>query len=242
VLKGAIALDFRFAGRSRTTKDMDLVRFDGEREATADLLAAQDVDLGDFFTFVVDRTDKLQGLIGGAAVRYHVAVDLAGRRFDEATVDVGFGGPVIWEPQMVEGPRFLEFAGVQAIHVPTLPIEQHVAEKVHAYTRGYETGGSTRPKDLIDLVLLRDSVAFTRSRLREALEATFAFRGTHSLPDRLPPPPSSWGIPYRTMAEATGIDGDLNRAYRRAAGFLDPIFQEALPAEAYWDPGRATWS
>jgi hypothetical protein len=41
VLKGGLALDYRFGSRARTTKDMDLGRHDGETAATADLLAAQ---------------------------------------------------------------------------------------------------------------------------------------------------------------------------------------------------------
>ena len=51
VLKGALALDFRLEERTRTTKDMDLVRGDNERAATSDLIAAQAIDLDDFFTF-----------------------------------------------------------------------------------------------------------------------------------------------------------------------------------------------
>jgi len=37
VLKGALALDFRLGERTRTTKDMDLVRNDSEEAGTADL-------------------------------------------------------------------------------------------------------------------------------------------------------------------------------------------------------------
>lgn len=48
LLKGALALDLRLGARSRTTKNMDLARYDDEEAATADLLAAQSVDLGDY--------------------------------------------------------------------------------------------------------------------------------------------------------------------------------------------------
>ena len=49
VLKGALALDFRMGERTRTTKDMDLVRKDDEESATTDLIACQAIDLDDFF-------------------------------------------------------------------------------------------------------------------------------------------------------------------------------------------------
>jgi hypothetical protein len=55
VLKGALALDFRLGDRGRTTKDIDLVRRDDEESATADLIAAQHVDLGDFFTLSAQK-------------------------------------------------------------------------------------------------------------------------------------------------------------------------------------------
>lgn len=53
VLKGALALDFRLGSGARTTKDIDLGRLDDEDAATDDFLAAQSLDLGDFFTFTV---------------------------------------------------------------------------------------------------------------------------------------------------------------------------------------------
>jgi hypothetical protein len=85
VVKGAAALLFRLGARSRTTKDLDLGRQDNEEAATADFLAAQSLDLGDYFTFVIERTRKLDAMLEGVAVRYHVVVELAGRVFEEVT-------------------------------------------------------------------------------------------------------------------------------------------------------------
>ncbi len=88
VLKGAVALHFRLGARFRTTKDLDLGRWDHERVATDDLLATERVALGDYFRFAVERTAKLDELLEGAAVRYHVTSYLAGRRFEELTLDI----------------------------------------------------------------------------------------------------------------------------------------------------------
>src|SRR6185312_5741586 len=70
LLKGGLALDLRLGERARTTRDMDLSRHDDEAIATADLRQAQAVPFGDFFTFSVERTDRLDAAIEGAAVRY----------------------------------------------------------------------------------------------------------------------------------------------------------------------------
>jgi len=83
VLKGALALDFRLGSATRTTKDIDLGRLDDEQAATEDFFAAQALDLGDFFTFAVQRTPALDAAAGFSAVRYRVQAELAGRRFEE---------------------------------------------------------------------------------------------------------------------------------------------------------------
>jgi predicted nucleotidyltransferase component of viral defense system len=145
VLKGAVALHFRLGARFRATKDMDLGRWDDERAAAEDFDAAVQVDLGDHFRFAVVRTDKLDQLLEGAAVRCHVSAYLAGRRFEELTVDVGFGDPQPVAPERLRGPDLLSFVEIAPIEVPALPLAPHVAEKVHAYTRSYAGGrASTR--------------------------------------------------------------------------------------------------
>ncbi len=131
-------------------------------------------------------------------MRYHISTYLAGRRFEELTVDIGFGDPLIVAPERLRGPDLLSFAEIEAAEVPILPLEPHVAEKVHAYTRGYAGGrASTRVKDLVDLVLMPSQFPFEGRRLRRALGATFGARGTHPLPSALPPPPDAWRPGYR---------------------------------------------
>ena len=93
VLKGGLALDYRLGTRARTTMDIDLAGAGGEVAATADLLAVQEIDLGDHFSFAIERTAKLDQLVEGSAVRYHVRADLGGRLFEEFLLDVGFDFP-----------------------------------------------------------------------------------------------------------------------------------------------------
>ena len=50
-------------------------------------------------------------------------------------------------PEQIATSNLLEFAGLAGVQVPTLGIEQHLAEKLHAYTREYAGGRrSTRVK------------------------------------------------------------------------------------------------
>lgn len=241
VVKGAVALYLRVGPKFRTTKDLDLGRQDSEEAATADLVAAQSLDLGDYFTFVVERTRKLDAT-EGAAVRYHATAELAGRPFEDVTVDVGFGDPPVADPELVRGPELLSFAGIPPAEVPALPLEQHVAEKVHAYTRDYAGDRpSTRVKDLIDLVMISSLFGFQAGRVSRALQVIFAARSTHPLPPSLPPPPSEWRAAYRRMAVEVGLDPDVSVGYQRVKVFLDPILAGAVPARALWNPTQQTW-
>jgi hypothetical protein len=242
LLKGALALDLRLGARSRTTKDMDLARRDDEERATADFLAAQAVDLGDYFTFVIERAAALDAALEGAAVRYHVAAGLAGRPFEDALIDVAFGGSPSTIPELLRGSDALGFAGIDPIIVPALPLAQHIAEKVHAYTRTY-TGGraSSRVKDLIDIVLMRSAATFEAGHLRQALAATFLHRDTHPLPITLPTPPADWGPAYRRMAREVGLDPDVRTGFALAAAFLDPLLAAIVSDRARWEPLNGVW-
>jgi len=242
ILKGALALDYRFGDRARTTRDVDLAVAGDEASATADLLAAQAADLHDFFFFAIDRTSALDRLVDGAAVRYHVVAELAGRTFDEFVLDIGFDPPADVEPDRLQGPDLLTFAGIDPVVVRALPLEFQVAEKVHAYSRAYgdRTVASTRVKDLVDLALIATEAAPDAERLRTALEVTFGRRASHSLPARLPRPPADWRVPYGRMARDIGLDPDLDAGHATAGRLLDPVFTGDVMS-ATWDPSTRDW-
>lgn len=53
------------------------------------------------------------------------------------------------------GRPLLDFVGIEPVVVRAIPIAQHLAEKIHADTKPYGTYGSTRVKNLVDMVLLK---------------------------------------------------------------------------------------
>lgn len=240
VLKGAVALDFRLGDRARTTKDVDLVRRDDEEAATTDLLGAQNLDLGDSFVFSLEKLGRPQDAEGDA-VRYRVRSELGGRLFEEVLVDVGFSDPLGWQPERLKGRDLLSFVGIEPVEIPALPLEQQVAEKVHAYTRTYGDGrASSRVKDLVDLVLVKTSLTLEASRLHRALEVTFESRGRQPRPLSLPPPPPDWAVAYRKYAIEVGINTEVRVGYSEAAALLDPVLGGL--AKGRWDPKRGRWS
>jgi len=241
VLKGAFALELRLGFRTRTTKDIDLGRADDEEAATEHLNAATGVDLGDFFDFEVRRTPALDAAAGFHAVRYTARADLAGRRFEQFPVDVALSesSPIQAEPLF--GVNSLEFADVAALQLPVVSLEQHVAEKLHAYanTFGHDERESTRVKDLVDLVLIGELAEIDAARLRHALATTFEQRARQPLPNAIPLPPSSWARPYAVLAREVGVAVDIETGHAAAARLLDPVLRSE--AGGHWDPEARCW-
>lgn len=241
MLKGAFALELRFGLRTRTTKDIDLARSDDEDAATEDLQATARLELGDFFSYRVRRTPALDDAAGFHAVRYTVVSELAGRRFEQFPLDVALGETATLEPDSLESPAALAFAGLESPRLPVVALEQHTAEKVYAYTGTYgpDDRESNRAKDLVDLVLIADCATPNAALLRKALRATFDRRARQPLPDALPPPPPAWARAYAEQAKQVGLPTELGEAHSVAAALLDPVLrQQGL---GHWDSRLRRW-
>jgi predicted nucleotidyltransferase component of viral defense system len=241
MLKGAFALELRLGLRTRTTKDIDLGRADDEEAATKHLNAATGVDLGDFFSFEARRTPALDAATGFRAVRYTVRADLDGRRFEQFPTDVAFGESPPIQAESFFTANVLGFADVATPQLPVVPLEQHVAEKLHAYTGSYgqDARESTRVKDLIDLVLIGELTDLEAERLSRALATTFEERARQPLPAAVPQPPPSWARPYAELAREVGIAVQIEAGHAAAARLLDPVLRSE--AEGRWDPGTGRW-
>src|SRR5712691_4689536 len=242
VLKGALALELRLKTTTRPTKDIDLGRDDDEQAAIEDITAAQQLVLDDFFAYAAIRTDELDRTDEFAAVRFHIAAQLVGRTFEQFTLDIGFTDSIPAMPDTIKTSDLLAFAGIDPIDLPALPLAQHLAEKVHAYTRTYGATArqSTRPKDLVDIPPDRSLRADRCSSTETALETTFTERQHHVLPTSLPTPPSEWADPYRRLAAGIGVEPDLSAAFADAATFLDPILGGR--SDGTWDAAHKRWT
>lgn len=207
ILKGGYALELRFR-QARSTKDLDLtVRAAGqlidtsvaalrERLATAGLIR-----LPDFFVFEVGEATLTLDQAPEGGARFPVDARLDGRSFVKFHVDLGAGDAVLEPLDHVTGEDWLGFAAIAPAVVPALSVEQHWAEKLHAYARPRDGRPNTRVKDLVDLVLLIERESLEPERVLASVEATFARRGTHDVPKELPAPPAAWERPFAALAD-----------------------------------------
>jgi predicted nucleotidyltransferase component of viral defense system len=238
--EGGFALELRIGANARTTKDIDVDWKLDEEHAVELLIDAAALALDDGFEFAVERASDDADLDGGGQ-RWSVTANVAGRQFERVAIDIGFATEPVLEPETIVSSQLLEFADVQPIRVPAVAIEQHVAEKLHAYTRTYAgRKPSSRVKDLVDLVVIGNTTKLDAERLREAIDEIFRKRATHDAPIAVPAPPGDWAAPWRRLVANLPAEVDVHAGHRSAAAFLDPVLGRAIRL-GKWDPDERTW-
>jgi len=168
---------------------------------------------------------------------------LAGRPFEQHfLLDIAPREDTDRDTVHLTAPNLLAFAGIEPVTIAAIPLERHLAEKLHAYTRTFDDRReNTRVKDLVDVALIAELEQLDATALREAIDHLFLSCAAQTVPDRLPTPPATWAVPYRDLAQATGIPTDLAAGHAAAAALLDPILTAHI-TEGIWDPNERRWA
>jgi len=218
---------------------MDILAFYNVKEIHGLLIKSGKIDLGDFFSFQVNKpiSDSIE-TIGG--VRFPVLSLLDGRIFEQFHVDVGVNDRLLEPPEYLYMPSWLDFANIKSTFVPCYSIAQQIAEKFHALTRPYASGETSRVKDLIDILLLAGIAPIASTRLRKMIISTFENRNTHPLPDRLPKISSLYSRAYTALATQVGLKlKNVDQANIALDKFLFPII--ASSSRRTWNPKKWQW-
>jgi predicted nucleotidyltransferase component of viral defense system len=207
VLKGGHALELRLQ-ESRATKDIDLAlketsflrgsaseKIDAIKEA---LIERSRIDLGDYFDFLITgpKMELDAAPYGGARFQIEALID--GKRFTIFDLDIGIGDVWIEPHDELELKNYLDFTGFETPKIGVINIEQHFAEKIHAYTLPRQSENS-RVKDLVDLYLIVKNEKLNPELLKQCLRDTFSRRDTHDFPVELKAPPLSWEKPFKNF-------------------------------------------
>lgn len=222
VLKGGFALELRLGGAARTTRDVDLDSSLQEEETIELLLDAAELVLDDRFRFSL-RPSQPQDGFEGRGQRWAAVASLAGREFERVMIDIGFTTAPVLKPESIMASQLLDFAGIKPLVFPAVAIEQHIAEKLHAYTRTYAGNQpSSRVKDLVDLTVIAHTTTADSERLATAINEIFARRATHPAPTSVPPPPTDWTAGWRQRAAGVPAEANPDAGHRTVAAMLDP--------------------
>lgn len=240
VVKGGFALELRLE-RARTTRDIDLAVFGDSGALLQRLQAAGQLDLHDFMTFEVAAEGDIDGdgvVYGGHHFKVHCK--LGGKTYSHFPTDVVFGGALSGETSTVEFLSDLSSVGLPPTRVRLLPVQTHIAEKVHAYTLPRATT-NFRVRDLPDIALLAmvpDGPSLLA--IRKALAVTFEARATHAVPQVLPPPSATWEKEYANLAEENDLLWrNLADVYAAAKEFIEPVLSSNV--DARWDTTTWRW-
>jgi hypothetical protein len=242
VLKGGYALQLRLGDRARTTKDIDLLAKEQKNKIHPTLQAAGFLDLGDWFSFEVAPATESDIEEGPSVLRFSIRSLLDSRTFESFHIDVGVGDPIIGSIDYLDTPNLLSFANLEPVSIPCYPVNQQIAEKLHAYSRPRGSGPSSKVKDFIDIILLAELGEINNQELMAAIKATFDHASTHAIPSEINPPPKEWLRPYNSMAESLGLgEVSFDEAYIHLQNFLNPILSKD-EANAIWLPLKWQWN
>ena len=218
IVKGGYTLELRL-NQARTTKDIDFSftgNLDGIWKGNPEDLQLflhkhAQIDLNDFFEYTVGPAtlDLDNAPYGGH--RFPIEARMAGRRFGAFSIDIAAGDTWLEPHEMLRIHDWLDFAGITAVDVPVISIEQQFAEKLHAYTQLRDYPNS-RVKDLVDMFLIVDKHKMQLQKLTEVTSATFSKRDDSTYPPEFKDPPEDWKERYARLAKECGIEEDIDRA------------------------------
>lgn len=194
-LKGGVAMELRFAGAARATKDLDL-GLDGDRAFRLSSFTDA-LRLGfDEFTFRLRPQPRHMELAD--TVRVEVAILYRTRSWQSVDVDLG--------PPGLEGADLVNPAitGLAEMGLPVtapvrcLNLSEQVAQKLHACTGPASAG---RARDILDILLIDALGKLDYPKTCVAVERVFKERATHELPQTFDIPPD-WRFELESLALA----------------------------------------
>lgn len=148
-----------------------------------------------------------------------------GRTFAKFHLDVGLGDIILEPLEIISGRDWLGFAGISPPQLSALSKEQQFAEKLHAYTLKRERPNS-RVRDLVDMVLLIDSLGLSATGTLKAIERTFKRRKTHPVPETLSPPPESWRNPFTILAQQCKLSKDIELSFAKVESYYRALLNK----------------
>jgi hypothetical protein len=241
VVKGATALLARDLG-VRATIDVDLYRPQAGQSAEAQLRAAAQRDIGDWFHFDIGPAQPVTGgttsrlpvtAIVGATVWVSFHVDLAGD-------DLRMTG----RPDDVPPLARVFMPGIHQHGYRAYPLVDHIADKLAAMfeRHGALQAPSTRYKDLVDLVAILTRISVQADSQQQALESEAERRGL-ILPGRFDVPDHQlWDTGYRAEARRSllTIARTLDEATSIVRPFANPLLERTVAGQ--WEPATGRWS
>lgn len=245
LVKGGYAMELRLQDGppwARTTKDIDVNLPVGSQDALERLQRAGQLDLGDFLQFEIAEDHEVAEDTLHGGTRFRVQVLLGGKTYQRFKVDAAFGDCRLFPCDTLLSPflpEWLHEHGIPSGSHRVISRPQHLAEKLHAYTKPRPHENS-RTRDLPDMALLARHASLDGSLL-DVVKRLFSHRATHDHPRQLPEPPATWAAAYERLTEVDQLPwATLDDLMLELRAFWSPLLDGACDGKR-WDPGRRSW-
>jgi hypothetical protein len=217
-IKGGVAMELRFADRTRATKDLDL-GMEGTRASRLQSLSeALSVGFDQFAFRIKAQTRDMEQ---ADTIRVLVAIQYRTRSWQ--TIEVDLGQASVDRVDLIE-PRVrgLVELGIPVISsVRCLGLAEQVAQKLHACTGPAAAG---RARDVLDILLIDALGQLNYAETAQAARRVFEARATHASPPAFAMPPE-WGPELESLALELGFTlstaGEIEGRFREVIQLLE---------------------
>jgi Domain of unknown function (DUF1814). len=248
LIKGGQALLVRYRGAARLSGDIDLQSAQpglSPDEALGRVLEAAAHDLGDFLRFAPGKyTSAADPARGGSQ---HFQVFLGPTHVDNVKVDITVRRSLTGTPEVrplasaVDLPWPIDWPTVRLY-----PLIDHIADKICALYERHGDGGSSRYRDLADLLLISQQETVDGATAYQAVHQEAELRRQRGLdlvlPKSFEAPGTSWPKYYPAAAALViGLQGcrTFPEAAEAAEVFLNPLLDGSVRGN--WDPAKGAW-
>lgn len=255
MLLGGNALLIRTGG-GRFTQDIDLARdddWDGVEELHDEFQESlRSDDANDPFYFDILRIESRNDLdifgYGAHTAKAHIRIMLGAKEFDTFTVDITTRRHVDGPVDRIPLKPIIDHQTLNDMpYIPTVPVENHLADKICAlYERHGATGSSasTRYRDLADIVRIVKTLSFCAERLSKLIDHE-TMRRQIARPSAMISPDPGWEQKYpdaaRYFAEFPSELRSLSSSLTVAASCLNDVL-DGTRTTGVWDPLSQAWN
>jgi hypothetical protein len=224
-LKGGSALELRFPGSARVSKDVDLVFRGSADGAVSALRSAMSQGWGLFTARVMDPEPLSIPWLSVEGVRIDAKLSYAGKPYNTLILEVVTA--VLGEIEYVKSISLAPVGLEPPEAVPCLSLRYQIAEKLHACTDQLDGAHiNDRASDLMDLILIEDLVGHQGldfPSIRAACSEVFSYRDRHPWPPLVVVQPTWPEIWAGLVSEHGFYVTDINQAVHRVNNLVTAI-------------------
>lgn len=230
---------------TRSTRDIDLYRqgltLDQSLE---DLRRLISIDLGDHFRFEYAGHESsistdAQPYTDGYRVTFNVFIGVANK--GKVQIDLAVGPGMTDEVQMSLPVVSLDLPRLVSHRYRLYPVVDQIADKVCATMFDFDSGPSSREKDLVDLVVFAVTQHIDGAALSLAIDTERRRRKMEHFGKFVVP--STWGIGYANLSKPVPYCGEY-RTVELAAELVSRLIDPALSGEVSgkaWSADELRW-